>query len=66
MNWKRTRSLNGKSGRFCAPSAIFTNSLHFPALSDTVTLHNSDLPFITITLYLLWTLVMIKTRFLAG
>lgn len=32
-------------GRFCAPSAIFTNSLHFPALSDTVTLHNSDLPF---------------------
>ena len=27
------------------PSAIFTNSLHFPALSDTVTLHNSDLPF---------------------
>ncbi|MGU0043323.1 hypothetical protein ACVXHA_12620 [Escherichia coli] len=34
---------NGKSGRFCAPSATFTNSLHFPALSDTVTIHNSGL-----------------------
>lgn len=39
---KRDR-LMVNQGRFCAPSATFTNSLHFPALSDTVTIHNSGL-----------------------
>lgn len=50
-------------GRLCAPSAIFTNSLHFlhyPTLSPSII---QTYFFITITLYLLLTLVMIKTRF---
>ncbi|XNM48783.1 hypothetical protein ACLK17_06925 [Escherichia coli] len=43
VNWKRTRSLNGKSGAFLRPICNIYNSLHFPALSDTVTIHNSGL-----------------------
>lgn len=50
-------------GRLCAPICNIYKFFALPALSDTVTLHNSDLLFITITLYLLLTLVMIKTRF---
>ncbi len=50
-------------GRFCAPISTFTNSLHFPALSDTVTIHNQAYLFITITLYLLWIFGDDQTRF---
>ncbi len=65
VNWKRTRSLNGKSGGVSAPpSATFTNSLHFPALSDTVTIHNSGLSvYYNNLIFIMDFLVMIKTRF---
>ncbi len=44
VNWKEKRNrLMVNRGAFIAPSATFTNSLHFPALSDTVTIHNSGL-----------------------
>ncbi|AFG40842.1 hypothetical protein P12B_c1993 [Escherichia coli P12b] len=55
MNWKRTRSLNGKSGAFLRPHLqhlqILCTSLHYPTLSPSII---QAYLFITITLYLLW------------
>lgn len=55
VNWKRTRSLNGKSGAFLRPHLqhlqILCTSLHYPTLSPSII---QAYLFITITLYLLW------------
>ncbi|PDO47274.1 L,D-transpeptidase, partial [Escherichia coli] len=52
MNWKRTRSLNGKSGAFLRPHLqhlqILCTSLHYPTLSPSII---QAYLFITITLY---------------
>lgn len=55
VNWKRTRSLNGKLGAFLRPHLqhlqILCTSLHYPTLSPSII---QAYLFITITLYLLW------------